>query len=517
LTGSAAHPGTLLHIFQQTQEKGQLCDRNATAHILSWIQRLQDGPGSLERGLYKASRRIQAKPIVFATIVDKSHKLKLVHGMEEIALDNEAHVANGTVGFFLGDRLAIDLDDDVHLQDPMFVAFTGYEEATAWYKGRTATATTCANNTKPALLQSDKKAKIVNVPLLFPLPIEWWGFFLAKERSPAEYYHWVTAETRGWKSEEGKEAAEWARQWGRAACTSTDQHQDISCVQPPNIIVHSMDRTIATWAVHSLNAHLPKPKPAPTPHEARAPATGPTSNNDPPANFMESVNNMMLLAQNVIQSTVERNDRERTTTKQIPETLLHRLLGLSGLTWDERTLMAPIWHQLYQQPDKAAKETVLRSFFQTLGAQVPVFSQFRNSLLFEHIMHHKFEPGPSYDTCHHGISLLAVSMRSFATQEQERQEDKWFNQATTKTPEAIKKHSSKAPPPLPTTVAELLQLLWHMIVLTTGLFTTHCSLAIHLKDLHTAIQVHEQTIMGDPTSMADLIPQLTWIITSTVI
>ena len=53
-----------------------------------------------------------------------------------------------------------------------------------------------------------------------------------------------------------------------------------------------------------------------------------------------------------------------------------------------------------------------------------------------------------------------------------------------------------------------------MIVLTTGLFTTHCSLAIQLKDLHTAIQEHEQTIMGDPTSMADLIPQLSWIITS---
>ena len=106
-------------------------------------------------------------------------------------------------------------------------------------------------------------------------------------------------------------------------------------------------------------------------------------------------------------------------------------------------------------------------------------------------------------------------MRSFATQEQESQEDEWFNQATTKTPEAIKKHSSKAPPPLPTTVAELLQLLWRMIVLTTGLFTTHCSLAIQLKDLHTAIQVREQTIMSDPTSMADLIPQLTWIITST--
>jgi hypothetical protein len=145
--------------------------------------------------------------------------------------------------------------------------------------------------------------------------------------------------------------------------------------------------------MHSLNTYLPKPKPAPTPLEIKAPAHG--TNNDPPAPVMDSINNMILLAQNVIQSTVERNDREQTTANQIPETLLHQLLRLSSLTWDERTLLVPIWHQLYQQPDKAAKETMLRSFFQTLGTQVLAFNQFRNSFLFEHILHHKFEPGPS--------------------------------------------------------------------------------------------------------------------------
>jgi hypothetical protein len=502
-------------MFEEAERNGQLGDANAAAHIVKWVQILQSGPDSLERGLYKASRRLKAQPIVFATIVDNSTKIKMIHGLEEIALNNEKHIANGTVGFFLGDRLAINLEDDVHLQDPMFVAIKEYKEAAAWYKGRTATATACATNTTSALLHSDKKTKPVKVPLLFPIPIEWWGFFLTNERSPMEYYNWVTAKTRGWKSVEGKEAAEWARQWGRAARTCDEKSPESSCVHLPNIIIHTMDKMLTTWAVHSLNAHMPKPKATPTPQAARAPTPAQNKNNSPPADFMESVNNMMRLAQNVIQSTVEKNDRERTTTKQIPDTLLHRLLGLSGLTWEDRELLAPIWQQLYQQPDKAAKEIVLQSFFQTLGAQVPAFSQFHNSLLFEHILHHKFEPGPAYDTCHHGISLLAVSMRSFATQEQERQEDAWFDQATTKTPEAIKKHSSKAPPPLPTTIAELLQLLWRMIVLTTGLFTTHCSLAIQLKDLHMAIQEREQTIMGDPTSMAELIPQLAWIITST--
>jgi hypothetical protein len=51
-------------------------------------------------------------------------------------------------------------------------------------------------------------------------------------------------------------------------------------------------------------------------------------------------------------------------------------------------------------------------------------------------------------------------MHSFATQERERKDDDDFEMATNKTPEAVQKQTSKAPPPLPATVAELLQLMW---------------------------------------------------------
>jgi hypothetical protein len=163
------------------------------------------------------------------------------------------------------------------------------------------------------------------------------------------------------------------------------------------------------------------------------------------------------------------------------------------------------------------KELVLRNFFGSLA--VPsLFKQFRNNTLFDHVCNYKFEPGPSYETCHHGISLLAVSMRSFADQERESQDDTYFAQATNRTPpEAVRKYHSKLPPLIPTTVAELLQLLWRIIVLTVGfLFTVHFSLAIQLtKDLHTALQEQEgQHILGDPEAAADLIPQLTWAIIS---
>jgi hypothetical protein len=143
------------------------------------------------------------------------------------------------------------------------------------------------------------------------------------------------------------------------------------------------------------------------------------------------------MAQEVIRGQAERTDREDGRKKQLPEAVLCRLLGLSGLAWEDQALLAPIWKTLYQQTDKAAKELALRSFFQDLGQQVPAFRQFRNSLLFDHIISHKFEPGASYDTCHHGISLLAVSMRSFVAQEKESHEDDCFDQATSRTPDAI--------------------------------------------------------------------------------
>lgn len=158
---------------------------------------------------------------------------------------------------------------------------------------------------------------------------------------------------------------------------------------------------------------------------------------------------------------------------------------------------------------------MLRSFFQEQSKEVPAFKYFCNSLLFEHIVQHKFKPGAGYDTCHHGISLLAVSLHSQAAQEQEHAKDKHFDRATTKTPNAIRKHTSaKAPPALPPTIGEFLQQLWRLVVLTTGLFTTHCSLAIQLRDLHSALQEREHILMGDPDAIRELIPQLVWVVTA---
>jgi hypothetical protein len=210
-----------------------------------------------------------------------------------------------------------------------------------------------------------------------------------------------------------------------------------------------------------------------------------------------------VLAQDVIRAQHDKTAREKP--KRLPEATLCNLLGLCGLAWEDQDLLPQIWLDLHQQPDKASKTLVLKSFFQDLGQQVRAFRLFRNSKLFDDITSHHFEPGAYYDTCHHGISLLAVSMRTFEAQERERQDDEDFDQATHKTPEAVRKHNSKGPPPLPSSIGDLLQALWRLIVLTKGLFTQQCSLVCQLEDLYDALQDKEQRIMSNANAHAGIL------------
>jgi hypothetical protein len=390
----------------------------------------------------------------------------LTHGFEEIILEDESHDANGRLGFFLGDRLMITTDDTPHHQDPPFWMATDYTMFETMYHGKTATSMACSTAERSPL-PLDKHSKTVTVPLLFPVPMAWWHVFLQGDKKPEAIYRSVRAITKRWKSDNGKAAATIAQAWARAACTMDESKPNNSCLAV-NVWPLHMDAPTLQWATRSLRTYLPLPRPTPT--STTAPPGGLT---DHQANTLAGA---MALAQNCIQLSMERTDREKPATKSIPEALLCRLLGLSGLAWEDQALLAPLWLKLYQQPDKASKETVLRSFFQDLSKEVPAFKHFRNSMLFEHIVQHKFEPGAGYNTCHHGISLLAVSLRSQATQEQECADDEHFERATNKTPDAIRKHTTKMPPALPPTIGELLQQLWRLIVLTTGLFTTHCSL-----------------------------------------
>ena len=131
-------------------------------------------------------------------------------------------------------------------------------------------------------------------------------------------------------------------------------------------------------------------------------------------------------------------------------------------------------------------------------------------MLSDNIVNHKLMPGPTFKTCHHSISILVVSLHMFTIQEQEWQEDTCFDLATNKTPDAIKKHITKGPLLLPTTISELIQQIHHLLILTEGLFTHHCMMVTQLHELMEALQVHEHHLKGDYASSTHLIPQVIW-------
>ena len=58
----------------------------------------------------------------------------------------------------------------------------------------------------------------------------------------------------------------------------------------------------------------------------------------------------------------------------------------------------------------------------------------------QYIINHKFLPGESFDTCHHGLSILAISLHSFTVQELKQHEDNIFQWASNITPDALWKH-----------------------------------------------------------------------------
>ena len=444
--------GTLLHKFQVAENDGTLDDTAAANHIIRWMKILQRGADAFEAAILKERRKIKQEPLVFAIMTGNERIIDIAHGINIVTMEDEDHDIDGLIGLFLGDRIVLTDAEESHYQDPHLWAVHTFSTLATNYKGKTATAQACASQKETkadvGLLKKPNKGPNVDIPRLLPIPTEWWDFFVMGKRSPLETYQWIIATTKSWTAEVKKEAAQMARHWGRAACTrANNDDADVSCVSFEAAPVY-MDRDSVKWAIHNLAIYLPKPKAPPQP-----PARTSVTCDDGQSPIIQHA---LSLAQDVIKSHTERNDREKETPKPIPEPLLCRLLGLSGIAWEDQDLLAPFWNQLRQQTDKAAKELVLRNFFGSLATDVPSFKQFRNSTLFDHICSYKFEPGPNYETCHHGISLLAVSMRSVADQDRESQDEAYFAQATNKTPEAVRKHHSKLPPPIPTTaVAEL--------------------------------------------------------------
>jgi aryl-alcohol dehydrogenase-like predicted oxidoreductase len=211
--------------------------------------------------------------------------------------------------FFLGDRVPVMIDDAMHQQDPPFVLVHHFYELADTFEGRTAPAKKCAN-TETGFLPADPKARPVTLHKLLPLPPAWWSFFLTHDRTPTKTYQWITKITWKWRTKEKKWAADYTKQWLRAACTeSSDSATDSSVA----IAVHHSpprDTLLVQWASRSLHHYLPRPKPTPVGSTNTQP---PMETPTPPSavnQLMAAMTQMMAFAQEVIKNSTEWTDRE---------------------------------------------------------------------------------------------------------------------------------------------------------------------------------------------------------------
>ena len=504
-----APPGTLLYQFTIGASTRANTATTDAAHILRWLRIMKEGQGKFERAIARNLRHPTEPLALFATVNKRSTIVRVAHGFRRIVMPNSGHPANGHIGYFLGDRIAAISGQAWHLQDPSLCTIRDWASLLATYDGSPASESTITKS-NAAFLSPKSNGNTHCVHRLFPIPHSWWPDFLGNQLTVIDALDYIRDATHDWSDTTTRKAAQAARLWARCACTQDYNHPESSGVTIRST-ARDMDSDTLAWAREHLHSYLP-----PSMDQRQTPSPATTATEAPPTSRTEEIAlQLSAAAHALIQSTIERADNPRQTPKELPENVLCFLLGLSGLSWDERDLLAPIWSDLYKQPNKSTREVTLQSFFDELGAQVPSFREFSNTILFDNIVNHKLAPGPTYETYHHGISILAVSLRSFNAQEQERREAMSFELATNKTPDAITKHLTKGPPPLPTTISELIQQIHRLLVLTEGLFTHRCPMADPLRDLMEALQVREHRLLSDFAGSAQLIPQVVWALTIT--
>ena len=143
-TAAETMPGMLHHKAWEAATQNKLTEGNAAQHILHWIEIMNRGASAMARALDRERRCTHPRLVAFAMVPKLHGRIHLAHGFEEIILDDESHDADGCLGFFLGDRLMIHVEDGPHQQDLPFWMASYFTMFGATYHGKTAASKMCS-------------------------------------------------------------------------------------------------------------------------------------------------------------------------------------------------------------------------------------------------------------------------------------------------------------------------------------------------------------------------------------
>ena len=258
-----------------------------------------------------------------------------LHGFEQMIMSTNQQWADGRIGFFLGDRITIQLATGQCLQNPHLITARNFDRLIE-------TSDKAIASSKAPLANSASRGCRIPLPKLFLIPPTWWTTFLHGATAPRAALHFINWSTRNWTSPDSNIAGSTACLWAHSTCTASNQNPECSLIAICMTIDEGNLETVQ-WAMQHLHAYLPAPLELTT-----NTTTTPDHDNDYAHNLAQMGQQLLHMAQALINQETDRTDHGPCAPKQLPEDIICNLLGLSSLQWDHRDELPTIWQQLHQ-------------------------------------------------------------------------------------------------------------------------------------------------------------------------
>jgi len=453
-----------------------------------------------------------------------------LHSVATARLTNRSIPAHGKTYGFVGD---VALTEDEEWTLPTLAELHPVNLYPMIHDLQTATVKACeatSNEPNEEALLAPGSTKRVSMPQVFPLPLSWIPYFL-ENRSQRETYRYLSRRTKEWsKTDDGKLAATRTMTFARALLTrDTDDDSNKACiiyVSDEIVTPVAPSGQLLDWASRRVWTVVQPRAGATTVHATTPPDQRATTSPDgrPNDTLLETMVTCMtgLVAVQKQQAAKDELAAERAAEKDreaknkpIPDVLLAPLLGYSGLSWDQRDELHPIFTKLNSAKTRPEKIAHLKELFNGLAKEEASFTGFANMRLFTDIINMKFAPGLTAATAGQGIGLLAFTALGVHDIRAEEEEADAFDAANVITPADSRKNKASKVVQPPTTLSDLLLLGKRYVTFCNALFSDESSWADAVESLFARLEENQNTLRNmDSADMRRLVLEVVWAVTS---
>ena len=315
------------------------------------------------------------------------------------------------------------------------------------------------------------------VPKLMYLPVKWVEWFSKGKITPYEALVWVEKETAAWTDREQLTVA-LMKSWLTASCFKGTERakRAINAISLKYIdfVSEHADEWIEGRFKQCFKISTDTRTPAPVEQNREKETQHQNMGWEQMAQaFLAGTGAQKRATETVVQSGTKFNDEQ-----------MARLQGWCNLKRTERHQIPEIWVKLQKCRNTADARAALIKHFDNLPEVVDIHF---TTTLVKTLLDLDLSPAsvPVYNTSHLGITPLAIPILSVLEQWQAAEEEEDLGKATNTTVADVRR-IKKGPPPRPTTLQDLLDLLNQYVVFLRELFTRKCEhykKVVYLRDV----------------------------------